>query len=165
MVEHGELGRSRQALREVVGAFQAGTRKGASLVTARLSAKATVIVMMRLASAALVFVLMATISLRAQDLINGVDLLYPELAHPTEDAEKAIKQRDFRFVTVDRYGRDAPGVERYPGLKKKYRTKVVRQHLRLIVSRSQKFSFRIRARAYAEQYNRLLLRYLQKEKP
>ncbi len=120
---------------------------------------------MKIASAALLFILMATVTLRAQDLIPGVDLLYPELSHPQEDAEKAIEQGDFRFVTIDRSGEEAPGVERYPRLQKKYGTQFVRQPLRTIETPSQKFSFRIRARAYAEQYNRLLLRHLQREKP
>jgi len=95
-----------------------------------------------------------------QDSFAGVDLLYPELAHPDDDARRAIKRNDFRFVAVDRYGKDTPGVELYPRLKQHYGTKLVRQRFRIIATPSQDFSFRIRARAYAEEYNGSLLRHL-----
>ena len=95
-----------------------------------------------------------------QDSFAGVDLLYPEFAHPDKDAQEAIKRGDFRFVAIDRYGKDTPGVEPYPRLKQHYGTKLVRQRFRIIVTPSQDFSFRIRARAYAEEYNGSLLRHL-----
>jgi len=95
-----------------------------------------------------------------QDSFAGVDLLYPQLAHPAKDAQEAIKRGDFRFVAIDRYGKDTPGVEDYPLLKQRYRTKLVRQPFRIIATPSQDFSFRIRARAYAEEYNGILLRHL-----
>jgi len=97
-----------------------------------------------------------------QESVAGIDLLYPELAHPDADARRAIKEGDFRFVAIDRYGKDTPGVERYPRLKQRYGSKLVRQPFRIIASPSQDFSFRIRARAYAQQYNRILLRHLLK---
>jgi len=99
-------------------------------------------------------------SAAAQDTLAGVDLLYPKLAYPEEDARTAIKKNDLRFIAVDRYGKDTPGVNSYPRLKNHYGTKFVRQPFRIIVTPSQDFSFRIRARAYAEIYNRILVRYL-----
>ncbi|HET7513049.1 MAG TPA: hypothetical protein VFJ88_09795, partial [Chthoniobacterales bacterium] len=33
---------------------------------------------------------------------GGVDLLYPELAHPAQDTHDAINIGDLRFVTIDR---------------------------------------------------------------
>lgn len=99
-----------------------------------------------------------------QDSFSGVDLLYPELAHPLADARAAIKQRDLRFIAIDRYGKDAPGVERYPRLKEIQGTKFVRQPFRIFATRSQNFSFSLRARAYAEEYNRAILSYLLKQR-
>ncbi len=96
----------------------------------------------------------------AQDTLAGVDLLYPKLAYPEADARTAIKKDDLRFIAVDRYGKDTPGVNGYPRLKNRYGTKFVRQPFRIIPTASQDFSFRIRARAYAEIYNRVLLRHL-----
>ena len=101
----------------------------------------------------------------AQDMLAGVDLLYPQLAHPETDARTAIKKNDLRFIAVDRYGKDTPGVNNYPRLKNHYGTKFVRQPFRIIATSSQDFSFRIRARAYAEIYNRILLRHLLPRKP
>ncbi len=97
---------------------------------------------------------------RAQAAFGGVDLLYPELAHPEEDARAAIKKGDLRFVAIDRYGKDTPGVNRYPQFKRRYGTRFVKQPFRIIATPSQNFSFRIRARAYAETYNAILLRHL-----
>lgn len=100
-----------------------------------------------------------------QDLISGVDLRYPEFAHPEKDAATAIGRRDFRFIAVDRARRIVPGAERYRRLQKAYGTKVVPQHLRLFPSASQNFSFSLRARAYAEQYNLTLATYLRAHHP
>jgi hypothetical protein len=100
----------------------------------------------------------------AQDSFSGVDLLYPELAHPQEDAKAALKQRDFRFIAIDRYGKDVPGLERFPRLKQIHGTKFVRQPFRIFATRSQNFSFALRARAYANEYNGIILRYL-RERP
>ncbi|MGH8092874.1 MAG: hypothetical protein ACREIF_05320 [Chthoniobacterales bacterium] len=97
---------------------------------------------------------------RAQDSFAGIDLLYPELAHPDEDARAAIKQGDLRFIAVDRYGKDVPGVERYPRLKQIHGTKFVRQPFRILATPSENFSFNIRARAYAREYNRVILRFV-----
>ncbi len=96
---------------------------------------------------------------RGQDALAGIDLLYPEFAHPREDAIAAIKQRDFRFVATDRR-RTAPGVERYPRLKEIYGVKLIKQRFRIFTTRSQNFSFGLRARAYASAYNQTLLEYL-----
>jgi hypothetical protein len=96
----------------------------------------------------------------AQDLVPGVDLLYPEFAHPKEDANAAIAKRDLRFINVDRHGKVVPGAERYPRLIEIYGTKFIKQPFRVFVSPSQNFSFLLRARAYAGEYNRTLLRYL-----
>ncbi|HEY1583459.1 MAG TPA: hypothetical protein VGF73_10215 [Chthoniobacterales bacterium] len=99
---------------------------------------------------------------RGQDSFSGVDLLYPELAHPEQDAKAALSRHDFRFIAIDRYGKNVPGVERYPRLKQKQGTKFVPQPFRIFATRSQNFSFGLRARAYAEEYNRILLRELLK---
>ena len=104
----------------------------------------------------LAFVSFAT----GQDSFSGVDLLYPELAHPQEDAKAALKQRDFRFIAIDRYGKDVPGLERFPRLKQIHGTKFVRQPFRIFATRSQNFSFALRARAYAHEYNEIIRRYL-----
>jgi hypothetical protein len=39
----------------------------------------------------------------AEDPSVGVDLLYPEFAHPQEDARAAIGRNDLRFITTDRH--------------------------------------------------------------
>lgn len=98
-------------------------------------------------------------SAQGQDAFAGVDLLYPEFTHPEQDAQAAIKRRDLRFIATDRQ-QTAPGVERYPRLKEIYGTKVIRQRFRIFATGSQNFSFNLRARAYAEDYNRTLLQYL-----
>ena len=113
----------------------------------------------------LLFVAWALVShADGQDSFAGVDLLYPEFAHPREDALAAIKRRDFRFITTDRR-QTVPGIERYPRLREKYGTKFLRQRFRIFVTRSQNFSFNLRAQAYASDYNRTLLRYLLKQHP
>jgi hypothetical protein len=99
-----------------------------------------------------------------QDSFAGIDLLYPEFAHPQEDALAAIQRRDFRFVTTDRH-KTVPGVERYPRLKATHGTKFIKQRFRLFATRSQNFSWNLRARAYAQDYNQTLLQYLLKERP
>src|SRR5262245_42136296 len=99
-----------------------------------------------------------------QDSFSGVDLLYPEFAHPREDALAAIEQRDFRFVMIDRRGR-VPGLERYPQLKTTYRTKFIKQRFRIFATASQNFSFNLRARNYALDYNQTLLHYLLEQRP
>lgn len=112
----------------------------------------------------LLFIGMALASpLPGQDSFAGIDLLYPEFAHPREDALAAIKNRDFRFVATDRH-RTTPGLERYPRLKEIYGTKIIRQRLRIFTTRSQNFSFNLRARTYAHQYNQTLLSYLLKRR-
>ena len=98
--------------------------------------------------------------LAAQDSFEGVDLLYPEFAHPRADARAAIERGDLRFVATDRH-RTTPGVERYGRLKEIYGTKIIRQRFRLFPSRSDNFSFNLRARTYATEYNQTLLQYLQ----
>ena len=97
----------------------------------------------------------------AQDSSGGVDLLYPEFAHPREDAFAAIEKRDYRFINVDRHGKDVPGLERYGRFVEIYGAQFVKQRFRLFATSSQKFSFILRARAYAEEYNQTLLHYLQ----
>lgn len=95
-----------------------------------------------------------------QDTDAGIDLLYPQLAYPEKDVRAAIKKDDLRFVVVDRFGKDAPRVNQYPRLKHFYGTKLPKQPFRIFASKSQDFSFMIRARAYAEVYNRILLQHL-----
>lgn len=86
--------------------------------------------------------------------------MYPEFAHPEEDATAAIHRRDFRFIAVDRARRIVPATERSRRLRRAYGTKYIRQRFRLFPSASQNFSYNLRARAYAEQYNRALATYL-----
>jgi hypothetical protein len=96
-----------------------------------------------------------------QDSFSGVDLLYPALAHPARDAREAIKHDDdLRFIAIDRYGKDVPGLERYPRLKQIQGTKFVRQPFRIFATRSQNFSFALRARAYAREYNEVIVHHL-----
>ncbi|MEO5717418.1 MAG: hypothetical protein ABIR29_02475 [Chthoniobacterales bacterium] len=97
--------------------------------------------------------------LPGQDSFAGIDLLYPEFAHPREDALAAIKQRDFRFIATD-HRNTVPGVEAYPRLREVYGTKFIKQRFRIFATRSQNFSFGLRARAYAFDYNQTLLVYL-----
>ena len=99
-----------------------------------------------------------------QDSFSGVDLLYPEFAQPEEEARAAIKRRDFRFIMIDRRG-TVPGVEHYPQLKAAYGTKYIRQRFRIFATRSQNFSFNLRARTYAHDYNQTLVRYLREGRP
>lgn len=100
---------------------------------------------------------------------GGVDLMYPEFAHPEQDVAAAIRRRDFRFIAVNRARTIVPGMEHDRGLRKIYGTTVIRQRLRLFPSASQNFSYDLRARAYAEQYNRALeehlLAQLRKKRP
>ena len=99
-----------------------------------------------------------------QDSFSGVDLLYPEFAHPREDALAAVERRDFRFIMIDRQG-TVPGLERYPQLKAIYGTRFIKQRFRIFATRSQNFSFNLRARTYAHDYNQTLIRYLQERHP
>ena len=99
-------------------------------------------------------------SARAQDSFAGIDLLYPEFAHPERDAQAAIKERDYRFITTDRQRKVVPGLGEHRGLRWKYKTKFIRQRLRLFPTRSQNFSYNLRARAYATEYNQTLLQFL-----
>ncbi|MEO8439873.1 MAG: hypothetical protein ABI540_06580 [Spartobacteria bacterium] len=102
--------------------------------------------------------------LAAQEMtpLAGIDLLYPEFAHPRADALAAIKRNDLRFIIIDRK-KTAPGIERYPRYRKKYGTKFIRQRFRIFATSSQNFSFNLRARAYAYDYNKTLLDYLLKQ--
>jgi hypothetical protein len=101
--------------------------------------------------------------LKAQDLVVESDNLFPELAHPKEDALAAIRRRDFRFLTINREMTIVPGVEDYPRTVRRYGTKFMKQPLHLFMSRSRTFSYNIRVRAYAAEYNRTLMRYLQQQ--
>lgn len=100
-----------------------------------------------------------------QESFAGIDLLFPEFAHPKDDVAESIKKRDFRFITLDLAHDDVPGIEDRPRLKKTYGVKIIRQHLRLFQNRSQKFSFKLRARAYAHDYNQTLLHHLLTQRP
>ncbi|MGI8889784.1 MAG: hypothetical protein ACR2G0_03245 [Chthoniobacterales bacterium] len=118
----------------------------------------------------LALMLLTGLSAEAQDFV-GNDLrdsfsgetLFPEFAHPQKDATEALKNGDFRFIALDRKHRDVPGLERRAHLKRRYGTKVIRQHLHLFLSSSQRFSLSLRARAYAMKFNQILLAFLLKQ--
>ncbi|MEO6870724.1 MAG: hypothetical protein ABI233_00720 [Chthoniobacterales bacterium] len=90
----------------------------------------------------------------------GIDLLYPEFAHPREDVAASIKRDDLRFIATDRARRIVPGMEHSRNLLRQYRVKHIRQRFRLFPSRSQNFSYNLRAEAYAREYNLTLKQYL-----
>ena len=98
----------------------------------------------------------------SQDSFSGVDLLYPGLAHPARDAREAIKRDDLRFIAIDRFGKDVPGLEHFPRFQQIRGTKFVRQPFQIFATRSQNFSFALRARTYAREYNSVILRHLLK---
>jgi hypothetical protein len=102
--------------------------------------------------------------LQAEEPVFGVDLLFPELAHPKEDALAAIRRHDFRFITTNRAMTIVPGVEDYPQVVRHRGTKFMKQPLHLFASRSRTFSYNIRVRAYAVDYNKTLLEYLLQRK-
>jgi hypothetical protein len=97
----------------------------------------------------------------AQDSLLGIDPLYPEFAHPHEDAFAAIEKRDFRFINIDRHGKDVPGLEHYGRFVELHGTKFLKQRFLPPMTSSRKFSYLLRARAYAEAYNQTILHYLQ----
>jgi hypothetical protein len=98
--------------------------------------------------------------LQAEEPVFGVDLLFPELAHPKEDALAAIRRHDFRFITINRAMTIVPGVEDHPQTIRHHGTKFMKQPLHLFASRSRTFSYNIRVHAYAADYNKTLLQYL-----
>jgi len=102
--------------------------------------------------------------LQAQELVVGGDLLFPELARPQEDAHAAIRRHDFRFITINRAMTIIPGVEDYPQTVRHHGTKFMKQPLHLFASRSRTFSYNLRVRAYAADYNKTLLQYLLQRK-
>jgi len=102
--------------------------------------------------------------LKAEEPVLGGDVLFPELAHPAKDAHAAIRHHDFRFITINRGMNVVPGVEDYPRTVKHYGTKFMKQPLHLFASPSRTFSYNIRVRSYAADYNKTLLQYLQQRK-
>lgn len=114
-----------------------------------------------LASLALLILAGAALQpLTAQDLTGKIDLLYPEFAHPDRDVAKSIERRDFRFLAVDRARQVVPGMEHGRRLRRIYGVRFLRQRLRLFPTRSQNFSYDLRAQAYAEEYNLTLAKYV-----
>jgi hypothetical protein len=99
-----------------------------------------------------------------QDSFSGVDLLYPEFAHPREDAVAAVERRDFRFIMIDRQG-TVPGLELHSQLRATHGTRFIKQRFRIFATRSQNFSFNLRARTYARDYNQTLVHYLLEQRP
>ena len=97
----------------------------------------------------------------AQDSLIAVDPLFPEFAHPREDAFAAIKRRDYRFINIDRHGKDVPGLEHYGHFVELQGTKFLKQRFLPPLSASRKFSYLLRSRAYAREYNETILHYLQ----
>ena len=98
--------------------------------------------------------------LAAQELSGEIDLLYPEFAHPDRDVAKAIERRDYRFLAIDRSLKVVPGMEHGRRLRRIYGVRFMRQRLRLFATASQNFSYNLRARAYAEEYNLTMAKYL-----
>ncbi len=96
----------------------------------------------------------------AQDLIGGIDLLYPEFAHPDRDVAAAIQRRDFRFLATDRARKVVPGMEHGRRLRRVYGVRFLRQRFRLFPTRSQNFSYNLRAQDYAEEYNLTMAKYV-----
>jgi|1186.fasta_scaffold258596_1 hypothetical protein len=90
-----------------------------------------------------------------------VDPLFPEFAHPRQDAFRAIETRDYRFINIDRHGKDVPGLEHYGRFIELYGTKFLKQRFLPPLSASRKFSYLLRSRAYAREYNETILHYLQ----
>ena len=103
------------------------------------------------------FILSSLAISKAEEPVLGVDLVFPELAHPREDALAAIRRSDFRFITIDWTMKVVPGVEKYPRTVRHYGTKFMKQPLHLFTSRSRSFSYNIRVRAYASEYNKVIL--------
>ena len=111
----------------------------------------------------LAFAMLATVALpplTAQELSGEIDLLYPELSHPDRDVAEAIARRDYRFLSIDRARKVVPGMEHGRRLRRIYGVRVMRQRLRLFPTASQIFSYNLRARAYAEEYNLTMAKYL-----
>ena len=79
-----------------------------------------------------------------QDSFPGVDLLYPEFAHPREDALAAIERHDFRFIMIDHQG-TVPGVERYPQLKATYGTRFIKQRTFRIFAHPDSSEFQLQS--------------------
>jgi hypothetical protein len=98
--------------------------------------------------------------LSAQEFSSEIDLLYPEYAHPVEDAKAAIARHDYRFLAVDHARKIVPGMEHAARLRRRYKVKFLRQRLRLFPTASENFSFNLRAHAYAKEYNLYLAHYL-----
>jgi len=122
--------------------------------------------MNRLQRALLIFLIgsvMAPLASAQEAIIGGVDALYPEFAHPREDAFVAIKKRDFRFIAIDRHGKDVPGLEHYGRFVELHGTKFLKQRFLPPLTASRKFSYLLRSRAYAQQYNETILHYLQQQ--
>jgi hypothetical protein len=96
-----------------------------------------------------------------ESVIGGVAPLFPEFAHPREDALGAIERRDYRFISIDRHGKDLPGLERYGRFVELHGSKFLKQRFLPPLSASRKFSYLLRSRAYAREYNETILHYLQ----
>lgn len=90
----------------------------------------------------------------------GIDLLYPEFAHPREDVAASIKQDDLRFIATDRARKVVPGMEHSRSLLRRYRVRHIKQRFFLFPTRSENFSYNLRAEAYARKYNLALKQYL-----
>jgi hypothetical protein len=101
----------------------------------------------------------------AQDSSAEIDLLYPEYAHPVQDAQAAVARHDYRFIAVDHARKIVPGMEHAARLRRKYKVKFLRQRFRLFPSASANFSFNLRAQAYAQEYNLYLAHYLLERRP
>lgn len=112
----------------------------------------------------LLLALASFLPLKAEEPVIGVDLLFPELAHPIEDAQRSIRAHDYRFIAINRAMTSVPGMEGHPQTLRHYGTKFMKQPLHLFQSRSRTFSYNIRVRAYATDYNKTVLTYLLRKK-
>jgi len=179
VVEYGQLGRSFQALREVGRSFaswnleEARCHRDAPLPSPSiaLSQRRLVLidwVMARLLLPAVVGILFLGVlcpaPLKAEEPVLGGDVLFPELANPAKDARAAIRSHDFRFIAINRGMNIVPGVEDYPRTVRHHGTKFMKQPVHLFASPSRTFSYNLRVRAYAADYNKTLLQYLKQKK-
>jgi hypothetical protein len=101
-------------------------------------------------------------SAHGQDSFSGVDLYI--LSLPIRERTPYGDRAARLLIMIDRQG-TIPGLERYPQLKATYSTRFIKQRFRIFATSSQNFSFNLRARTYAHDYNQTLVHYLLEQRP